>query len=222
MREQYLSKVAGPETIISMDSTQNNNIYIDSVVDEVLAVPEIMQIGQQAFVDGFDGIGMYCFSDPGLTALRELLPIPVLGAGQVSMKLATLLGDQISVITTTSERVPQKKMAFRQMGVNDTQIASIRGLDLKNEDDESILARLTEVIQQCLDEDGAQVVVLGCLTYTKFAPKLNELFDVPIVDPGYSLVNTLELLYRQQLSQSKITYPTPVKKARQWSNGMIK
>lgn len=221
-RESYLNQVTRPDTTISMISTSKNNIYIDSVVDEALATPELIELGMNAYKEGFEAIGMYCFSDPALEALRECLPIPVIGAGQSAMHLGALLGDQISVVTTSKDRVAPKMMTIDQLGVNRNHIASIRGIEQVVSDDATMLNQLKQVIKQCIDTDGAQVIVLGCLTYVKYADELNQLFKVPIINPSFALINTIEMVTNQGISHSKIAFPTPTKKNRQWSAGETK
>ncbi len=220
-REKYLKQAVSDSTVIYMSSPQNNNIYVDSSLDAALASAEIIQIGQQAYQDGFEGIGLYCFSDPALEALRELVSIPVIGAGQASMNIASLLGQSISVITTAAKRIPQKRIAIKAMGIESDRIASIRGLDFHSEKHEAMLEKLLTVSKKCIVEDHAEVIVLGCLAYTWYAEELTERLKIPVVDPAFTLVGLLELLGHQKLSHSKITYPFPEMKKRQWSSGVI-
>ncbi|WP_461240591.1 aspartate/glutamate racemase family protein [Paucilactobacillus sp. N302-9] len=219
-RQNYLQKVTDANTTLWMDSTQNNNIYIDSMTDAALATPEIVQIGIQAYKNGFDGIGIYCFSDPGVDALRELLPIPVIGAGMTSMSVSTLLGEKISLIITSSSLIKEKYLFLRRNGIDLNRISSIRGLDLESNDTKKITQKFVDVAKQCVN-DGADVIVIACLAYNQYAEKIMNEIDVPVVNPGFSLVNTLELVVKQKISQSKTSYPQPVRKTRYWQGGSI-
>ena len=107
-REALLSRAAGPDTAISMDCPQRTQVCIDSDLDVAVAAPEIVQMALQAQADGFDAVCLYCFSDPGLSACRELLQIPVVGGAQASLALAAQLGHRFSVLTTAAGRIPQK------------------------------------------------------------------------------------------------------------------
>jgi len=221
-----LQKVARPDTIISMVCPTKNNICIDSMLDVALDSNEIVEMAIQAEQDGFDAVCLYCFSDPAIAACRECLHIPVIGGGQVSVLIAAGLGNAFSILTTSKSRISQKKEFVRTLGVDYTRLASVRSIEFPVEQKKikqaNVLAALAEEAKRCVSEDHADVVILGCLSFVGMAQEISIRVGIPVVDPGFALVNMAELLVNQGLSHSKVSYPFPPKRERQWGSGNIK
>lgn len=225
-RVEMLSAIARPDTEISMDCITNTKVSIDSRLDIVLAGPEIVSRAIQAEKDGYDAVVLYCLSDPAITACREAVKIPVIGGGQTSMLVACSLGNNFSIITTSERRIPEKKESLRNMGIELNKLASVRGINVSLDDtrkntDETI-SKLVEVGKRCRDEDAAEVIVLGCLSFAGMGSSVSDALGIPVVDPAFAAINMAELLYVQKLSHSKITYPNPPSSDREWRKGYIK
>lgn len=225
-RVVILQKVARPDTIISMECPTNNNIYIDSQLDVAIDSNEIIQMALRAERQGYDAIGIYCFSDPAIEACREMLTIPVLGGGQTSILTAALLGNSFSIITTGKQRISQKKEFVRTTGVDYTRLCSVRSIEYsmveaEREDVDRKVDALTKVGEKCV-EDGADVVILGCLSFVGIADKISERIGVPVVDPAFTLIPMAELMVTSHITHSKKSYPFPPKRERSWSGGTIK
>lgn len=92
---------------------RKNNLCVDSCLDAALDAPEIAEMALRAQADGADAVCLYCFSDPGFDACRELLHVPVVGGAQAAVLLASQLALGFSVLTTSARRIPQKKLSPR-------------------------------------------------------------------------------------------------------------
>ena len=201
-REALLSRAAGPDTAISMDCPQRTQVCIDSDLDVAVAAPEIVQMALQAQADGFDAVCLYCFSDPGLSACRELLQIPVVGGAQASLALAAQLGHRFSVLTTAAGRIPQKAAFVRALGFGNA-LASVRSAEHgPNEGrspatDGALVKKLAQTCRRCAEEDGADTVILGCLSFAGLGAQVSALAGLPVIDPAFTLVGIAELLVRQ-------------------------
>ena len=55
---------------------------------------------------------------------------------------------------------------------------------------------------------GAQVLVLGCLSYLGMGKDLEALLDVPVIDPAMAAVTLAESMVRQKLSHSAKAFLT--------------
>ena len=75
--------------------------------------------------------------------------------------------------------------------------------------------------QECVDQDGADTVILGCLSFAGMGQEIEKLVGVPIIDPAYALVTCCEAVVRQGLRHSKKSYPAPPAAQRSWSAGEI-
>src|SRR5215471_20167550 len=50
-------------------------------------------------VTGFDAVYLACFGDPGLAALKEVSPVPVVGMAEASVRTACGLGGRFAIVT---------------------------------------------------------------------------------------------------------------------------
>jgi Asp/Glu/hydantoin racemase len=73
---------------------------------ETMAVPKIVDLAKEFERKGKDVIFISCAADPGVEEARELLKIPVIGAGSACASVALSLGSRIGVLGITEE-VPE-------------------------------------------------------------------------------------------------------------------
>ncbi|WP_052487775.1 aspartate/glutamate racemase family protein [Gordoniibacillus kamchatkensis] len=224
-RERMLSAIARPDTDISMDCITETRVEIDSALDVVLAGPEIVRRAIAAERDGYDAFVLYCLSDPAIVACREAVRIPVVGCGQASMVVAASLGYRFSLLTNTEQRTPEKAESVRYSGVDASRLASVRSIRLPygdpREDILHTVQELTKAGRRCVEEDGATVLILGCLSFAGMGPDVAAEVGVPVVDPAFAGINMAELLHAQRISHSKKAYPFPPVRPRSWERGQI-
>ena len=87
-REEDVEDLGGADVHVSVRMLERGPASIESHVDEVLAVPDLLRIGMEAQAQGVDAMIVDCMGDPGVEAARELLDIPVFGPAQVAMHIA--------------------------------------------------------------------------------------------------------------------------------------
>lgn len=88
--------------------------------------------------------------------------------------------------------------------------ANVPVLDLENKD-RAAEAILREA-RKAIDEDGADVIVLGCTGMSPVASSLQQQLPVPVVDPAAAALIMAESLVRIGLSHSKRCYLPPPEK----------
>ena len=167
-------------------------------------------------------IGLYCSGDPAMDAIREAVSIPVIGAGQSSLQIAVGLGQRFSWITSADSDVGPDR-TIRRSGIDYSRLASIRSVKVDiatagSQDQEAMLERIVECGRQCM-EDGAHVLILGCLVFAGMGPEVSKRLGIPVVDPAYAVVSIAELLYSTGLTHSKRTWPSPDSQTRSWQGG---
>ena len=222
-----LQRAASPDTRIVIDCQRATEVCVDSNVDVVVTGPETLLRAVQAEKDGFDAVCLYCGSDPGHDACRELLHIPVIGAAHASFAMAMCLGYRYSFITTSARRIPQKTEFIRSCGVDMTRLASVRSIeyDYSASHDkahwENTVRLLSDAAKLCAERDGADVVVLGCLSFAGMGAEISARSGVTTVDPAFAMITMAEAVVRQGISHSKIAYPTPPPARRGWSGGTL-
>jgi allantoin racemase len=186
---------------------------VESSYDECISVPGTLKMVKRANREGCDAILIACFSDPGLEAAREISDVLVLGIGEVSLHVASMLGAKFTIITPQKERIPAKSRDVHQYML-DQQLASVRSLDMgvlkALENPRRTKARIMEVCHQAAEEDGAEVVVLACSGMAGYAQDLEQELGLVVVDPTTVTLKICEAMVRAGLVHSKrALYATP-------------
>lgn len=210
-----------PDTEIDVQHLDKGTASIESVYDEALAAPDIISKVVQAEKDGFQGVFVDCFGDPGVDAAREMVSIPVVGGFQPAALLACMVSDSWSVVSVLSSVVPMIKNLARKQGI-ESNVASVRHINtpvLELTDKEMLKEKLMEQIVIAREDDGAEAIVLGCTGMMGLAKSLEEAaaakgIPVPVIDPTGAAMGFLEMQIRNKISPSKITYPVPGDKER--------
>ena len=137
-----------------------------------------------AHVDGCDAVLLACFGDPGLLALKELSPVPVVGMAEASCHLACTIGQRFAIVTG-GERWPAMLEEFVAAQGLASRLACIRALaptgDVLTRDLEAGIAQLAEACRLAVEADGAEVVILGGAALAGLAGRVGETVDVPVI-----------------------------------------
>lgn len=165
--------------------------YHESAIGQALCVPGVLQVLRQAEGE-FDAAVMGCFADSAVREARVAASIPIIGAGQSSVALAQTLGDGFGVVTILPSNVPDIERLIAAMRVSHL-CAGVRAIGL---DAAGVTGSPGEALRRTgeaaldLIERGAQVIVLGCLSYsfTTIAVDLGERLGLPVVDPLWAAI----------------------------------
>ncbi len=196
---------------------------IECEYDEAMAVPDILYKTQKAAEDGFDGVVIDCFGDPGVKAARELVDIPVCGGFEPSVLLAAGLGQRLGIVTVLPDVVPMLEDLARKMGLHD-RVVCIRYVNipvLELGDKAKLEDALYRQSLEAIEKDGAHVIILGCTGMMGMAANLhNRLkengYDVPVIDPAWAAIKMVECYVSMQLKHSRLTYRVPREKPHKW------
>jgi allantoin racemase len=204
-RKKFLQSHAQKHTFVDITDIEGGPPSIESAYEEYLSVPETVQKAVQAEKEGFDGVILGCFGDPGLAALREMVDIPVVGPGETAMHVASMLGSRFSIVTVLNSVVPSLERLARASGM-EHRLASVRSvgipvLELTHNID-ATADRMMEESQIALKEDKADVIVLGCMSmaFMGVSDRMRKSLGVPVVNPVLASLTVLEGLVRCGLS----------------------
>ena len=133
---------------------------------------------------GADAVLIACYGDPGLDALRELAPVPVLGLADASAAAALRLGRRFGVVTGGAAWKPMLEEFFAARGLAGG-LAGVRtvaptGGDIAR-DPEGSVALLAAACRAAAVEDGAEVVVLGGAGLAGLAGAVATQVPVPVL-----------------------------------------
>jgi len=210
-------EVAGLSRVGLSIEARRLNTGPPAVEDHVTATEAargVVELARAAEAEGYDAAAIYCFADPGLEAARQTVRIPVAGAGESSILIASSLGTTFSVVTVVDGLVSTIYNTVSRLSLGG-RLASIRSVGipvLELGDAARLEAALQREAVKAVEEDGAHVVVLGCTGMTGAAADLRSFledrgFRIPVVDPAQACVKWAEMLAGLGLTHSAKTYP---------------
>ena len=150
----------------------------------------------------YDAFIVACHSDPALDLLKEISAKPVVGICEASVKLATMLGHSFSVVSTGQRPIPNKEALCRKYGV-EASLASVVGPKEFKADWHSVESFI-ETGRRAIEEDGAEVLVLGCAGMGHITKQMEEELKVPVLDGVVCALIVATGLVKAGLSISKI------------------
>lgn len=187
----------------------------DSYHDTLLMDWTVFQAGVLAEEEGYHGVLIDTVSDSGLWPLRSVLSIPVVGPGEASFALAMTLGKKFSILTMWPQWFPLYEKVLKQHGW-EHRCASVRSIDTRPDltellhgKEEVVFAKLKAEALKAIEQDGADVIVLGSTTMHQSAAYLQRELPVPVLNPGQVAYKQLETLIELGLSHSKKAFPSP-------------
>jgi len=152
---------------------------------EGLVVADIVRLTYEA-ANQYDAIVIGCFYDVGLREAREVSGRAIVTAPcQSATAIASNLGNTFSVLVGRRKWAPKMSENVRQYG-HGHRMVSMRPLDLGVHDfqadhDRTCDCLLTEG-RKAIQEDGAEVIILGCTAEYGFHEKMQCELGVPVID----------------------------------------
>lgn len=135
-------------------------------------------------VEGCDAVYLACFGDPGLAALEEVSPVPVVGMAQASCQAACELGNRFGIVTGGTFWGPAMTRFVAGIGLSH-RLASVRTIEPTGDqiarNPQAALTALTEACIACADKDGADVVILGGAALAGLAAQIQPRTSVPVL-----------------------------------------
>jgi allantoin racemase len=152
---------------------------------EGLVIADIIRLTQQA-ADEYDAIVIGCFYDVGLREAREVSGRAIVTAPcQSATAIASHLGNTFSVLVGRRKWIPKMSENVRLYG-HGHRMVSMRPLglgvhDFQADHDRTCDRLLTEG-RKAVEEDGAEVLILGCTAEYGFNKKMQAELSVPVID----------------------------------------
>ena len=206
--EKELMKIKREETELEVTCPDKGPITIESAYDEALAIPPTLELVKKANKDS-DAVILACFSDPGLEAAKEISDIPVVGIEESTFHLAAMLGNKFTILTTLKERIAAKEREVERFGM-ESSFASVRALEMTvaetDAKPEKTKKRIAEVAKSAMEEDGAEVFLLGCAGMAGYGKRVEEELGAVVLDPSSVALKMAEALVDGGYSQSKVGF----------------
>jgi Asp/Glu/hydantoin racemase len=135
-------------------------------------------------VVGCDAVYLACFGDPGLAALQEISPVPVIGMAEASCLEACNRGRRFAIVTGGALWGPMLTEFVAWLGLAE-RLTAVRTIaptgDQIARDPEAALAQLAAACAACAMEDRADVVILGGAALAGLAARIQPSVPIPVL-----------------------------------------
>ena len=200
----YLATVKDADTTVRFVSLTSGPPSIETFNDEAMAVTEMLSVIAAEAGDA-EAIVVNCMADPGVRAVRELVDMPVVGPAEASVSLALQLGHSFAIVTIFDNGGPWTELQVRAMGV-ESRLAAAVGVDIPvlelEQDLEKTTAHLLASARECVENRGADVLILGCTGMYPVVERIRQELDVPVIEPLAAAFKTAETLATLGLAHS--------------------
>jgi allantoin racemase len=194
---QELERIKRPGTEITVANPARGPATIESAYDEALAAPGMLRLVREANEKGYDAILLACFADPALDAAKELSDIPVIGIEEASFHIAAMLGHKFAVLTSSARRKSTRELHARLRNVENalasTPVFEMPLLEMDSNPAKA-KARAVELARKAIQDDGAEVIILGCAGLAGYAKDIEREVGAVVIDPvavGFKLAEEL-------------------------------
>ena len=144
---------------------------------------------------------------------REILNIPVIGPGKVSKLVAMDISYRYSVLTVLDNCVVRDTEAVWEKGLPADKLASVRSIGIPvsavRDNMEKTFDALCNAARRCIEEDGAQCIVLSCLGMAGMGERMTNELKIPVIDPAPVAIKYAEMLAGLGICYSRKAYPSP-------------
>lgn len=205
------------DTVIVCTNPPHGPTCVEGASDAVISTYYLLQeVKKSEEEGGYDAYVIACFGDPGVDAIREITDKPVVGVAEAAFHMSAFLGAKFSVVSTLPRMRKDMEDRIRRHG-GESRLASIRTPNLPvlafHDDYEGAKKTLINAAREAVQDDLAEVIILGCAGMSGFADEVSREVGVPVIDTVMAAVKIAENLVDLKLKTSKSnTYQEPTLK----------
>jgi allantoin racemase len=212
---QIPKDILGPGTEVECVPVRNSTTAVADYYESMIFDMYIAEAALRAEEEGYDAVVMDTVSDSGLYAMRSRLNILAIGPGIVGYAVAAMLGKRFSIITMWDKwrHIYEKNLDLYHLW---EKCASIRSVNIPPDvealfsgKEEEMFAKLTAEAQKAIDEDRADVILLGSTTMHQAGDYMAAHLPCPVINPGPVAIKIAEALVQLGLKHSKVAFPDP-------------
>jgi allantoin racemase len=211
-----IHRIVRPDTQVQVIQIDHGPESLESYYDESMAAPYILEAVEEANHNSFDAVVLAAFCDPALEAAKEVSQIPVYGIEETAFSAALLLGNKFGILTEKKHKEAVKDQHIRKHGLVQ-RFAGVRALDMGvveiASDPEMVKKKGIEICRRLIEDDGAEVIILGCASMAGYNVEMEQSLGVPVLDPVAVAFKIVEGLTEIGVRHSKIgLYAVPAPK----------
>ena len=218
-RRQAVLECASPGTEIGFEVIKATFFHhSNSQVNSLTAGPLVAEVAIKAEANGYDAVVPFGTLDAGVELARNLVKIPVVGAGQSVMHLGAQLSNRLGVVAYEDKSIPFMRKQIHAWRVADY-VVGIRGIGIplpeSSKSRDAMRGRFIDVARYLIDQCDAEVIVPMGVTMVpvQYSPQeMEKELGVPVMNALKTSIQTAEMLVRMGLTHSMRTYPRPAVK----------
>jgi allantoin racemase len=215
-RREAVLKCASPGTEIGFAVIKATFFrHSNSQVNSLSAGPLVAEIAQKAEADGYDAVVPFGTLDAGVELARNLIRIPIVGAGQSVLHLGAQLSNRLGVLAYEDKSIPFMRKQMHAWRVADS-VVGIRSVQIplleSTQKRDAMRARFIQMARELIDKYDAEIIVPMGVTMVpvQYAPQeFEKELGVPVMDALKTSIQTAEMMVRMGLTHSTRTYPRP-------------
>ncbi|MDH3443147.1 MAG: aspartate/glutamate racemase family protein [Deltaproteobacteria bacterium] len=193
-------------------------VRANAQINALLAGPLVAEAAQKAEAHGFDAVVPFGTLDAGVELARNLVRIPVIGAGQSVMHLGAQLSNRLGAVAYETTSIPFMRKQMHAWRVLDS-VVGIRAIEVPLLDSTANRAAMGErflnVSRELIEKDEAEIIVPMGVTMVpvQYSPaEFSKELGVPVLDALATSIQTAEVMVRTGTIHSTKTYPQPKSK----------
>lgn len=198
-------RIAAPGTEVVSATAQFGALYIENRAEAAIASHAVLDAAAEHAV-GCDAVIVSAFGDPGVCAVKELMPMPVVGITESALLTAWVLGRRFSIVCMTERLRSWYLESVAEMGLA-SRLCAVRALDVPVPDIATAKVDLADPLlalcERSVEEDGAEVVILGGGPLAGLAHCIAERVPVPLLEGVTCAVPLAESLVRQGVRKAQ-------------------
>lgn len=200
--KEYLIEYVNEDTNLDVVSIKEGPKTIECTEDEIKSIPGTLEIIKKN-KGKYDGFIINCFLGPGVKEAKSIVDVPVIGPGEVSFHVASLLYNKFGVISPRRETGDIVGEMVSNAGL-DKKFAGVVELNLGVDDllkePEKTRERIIFASRKLIDDMNAEVIIFGCTGLVNFAEEIRSVLDVPLIEPVITSLKMTETLVSLGLS----------------------
>ena len=183
---KILNQAKRPDTEVDVVALpEDRPKHVEYHAYEGLVVGDIVRIAEEASHE-YDAIVIGCFYDVGLREAREVSGRAIVTAPcQSATAIASNLGNTFSVLVGRRKWIPKMSENVRLYG-HEHRMVSMLPLELGVHDFQAnhdlTCERLMTAGRKAIEQDGAEVLILGCTAEFGFNRQMQQELGVPVID----------------------------------------
>ena len=188
LEDEVLKYQQVPGTELVCRTLAQAPLEIETDADIQAVIPAL--ISEISQCQGFEAYVIASYADPGLHEARTIARKLVLGIQESAVSLSATYGRKFGVIALARASIQRHIAYIRQLGMHNFH-AGERALDIGIDEatgDPSTLQKIIDTGRLLIDEDGAEMVILGCAGMAAHRPAAQQALGVPVIDPTQAAV----------------------------------